>query len=519
MAVLVNLITVAVVIGFQNEVSDKVLGFGSHAIVSSSASNTVYENEPIQQDQQFLKEMCALDFVKNVQPVAYKPAILQSRKKSSSTQEIQSVLVKGVDANYDFSFFKNNLKAGRLPQFKTNETSTEIIISKRIAQDLHYHVGDQATAFFVKNQPLKKSFKIVGIFETGMEDFDRKIMLCDIRQLQELNDWGIHSRIRILDTLMNDYVVVKAEVNGGNGNHRFDWGAGYTSYPGFTWYPEKDTIFKLIASDYWMFIDGKGEQTTIPDTAYMKINVRAKTTVNYPIRLNKEGQIYREYLNDTGTKFRIFAPDREVDFELIDGKGSHRQYIGAYEFNFHSWENFDEKLEALALKVDFNYSNENQDLKVSGIKEHQSEIFVWLSFLDINVWIIITLMLVIGVINMGSALLVMILLRTPFIGLMKAIGASNWTIRKIFLYQVGFLILKGMFWGNLIGLGFCFIQDYFEIFKLNPEVYYLTAVPIELSLKSILLINLATLAICLLAMLIPSLVISKILPAKSIKFN
>jgi len=128
-------------------------------------------------------------------------------------------------------------------------------------------------------------------------------------------------------------------------------------------------------------------------------------------------------------------------------------------------------------------------------------------------------MLIIGVINMGSALLVMILLRTPFIGLMKAMGANNWTLRKIFLYQVGVLILKGMFWGNLIGIGLCLIQEHFQILKLNPEVYYLTAVPIELSFLSIILINVVTLIICLSAMLIPSWVISRINPSKSIKFN
>ena len=128
-------------------------------------------------------------------------------------------------------------------------------------------------------------------------------------------------------------------------------------------------------------------------------------------------------------------------------------------------------------------------------------------------------MLLIGIINMGSALLVMILLRTSFIGLLKSIGASSWSIRKIFLYQVSFLILKGMFWGNLIGIGFCFLQDYFKIIKLNPEVYYLIAVPIELNISSILLINLATLIVCLLAMIIPSYVITRISPSKSIKFS
>lgn len=120
---------------------------------------------------------------------------------------------------------------------------------------------------------------------------------------------------------------------------------------------------------------------------------------------------------------------------------------------------------------------------------------------------------------MGSALLVMILLKTPMIGLLKSIGASSWSIRKIFLYQVSVLILKGMFWGNLIGVGLCFLQKYFQIIKLNPEVYYLNAVPIELNFFSILLINLLTLVVCVFAMIIPSYVITRISPSKSIRFN
>jgi lipoprotein-releasing system permease protein len=135
------------------------------------------------------------------------------------------------------------------------------------------------------------------------------------------------------------------------------------------------------------------------------------------------------------------------------------------------------------------------------------------------VWIILLLMIVIGVINMGSALLVMILVKTNFIGLLKALGASDWSVRKIFLYQVGFLIVRGMFWGNLIGIGLCLIQVYFEPLKLDATVYYLSAVPIEINLYSILILNMITLLVCVLSMVIPSYIITRISPAKSIKFN
>ncbi len=521
----VNIITLAVVIGFQNEVSDKVLGFGSHAIINSTQSNSVFENEAILKNQSFLNQLKSLNHVKNIQAVAYKPAILQSDKNNLKSQEkqqeIQSVLVKGVDFEYDFTFFESNLKQGKIPKYNKSFVSDEIILSKRIAQDLNFKVGDEINAFFVKNNPVKKRFKLVGVYETGMEDLDKKIILADIRQIQQLNDWGIKSEVDILDTLANDYLIVKGLVSGGNGNFRYNWGKGFENYSGFSYYPTKDTIIQLIASDYWMFIDGKGENTTIPDTSYLKVSIIKddKAGINSNFKKNKDRTLKKEYLDQSGNKFRLETANKTIDFEKIQGKGSYQNYVGAFEINFHSWENFDKNIEDIKKRINFMYSNENQDLKVSSLKENQQEIFVWLSFLDINVWIIISLMLLIGIINMGSALLVMILLKTSFIGLLKGLGANSWQIRKIFLIQVSFLILKGMFWGNIIGVGFCFLQEFFKIIKLNPEVYYLNAVPIELNFYSILCINLITLFVCLLAMLIPSFVITRINPAKSMKFN
>jgi lipoprotein-releasing system permease protein len=128
-------------------------------------------------------------------------------------------------------------------------------------------------------------------------------------------------------------------------------------------------------------------------------------------------------------------------------------------------------------------------------------------------------MLIIGIINMGSAMLVMIILRSNFIGIMKALGASNRSIRRIFLLQAAYLIGKGMFYGNLIGLGLYFLQRTTHLFALNPEVYYLDAIPVELTLVHFLLLNLGTFVICLLALLIPSMVISKMNPIKTIKFD
>ena len=122
-------------------------------------------------------------------------------------------------------------------------------------------------------------------------------------------------------------------------------------------------------------------------------------------------------------------------------------------------------------------------------------------------------------INICSALLVLILLKGNFVGLLKAMGATDWSIRKIFLYQGANIVLKGLFWGNLFGLSIALAQHYFEFFKLNPSVYYLDKVPISLDLSQLILINIGTVVVCIISLIIPSFIITKIMPSKTIKFN
>lgn len=516
---LVNIITVAVVTGFQQEVRDKVIGFGAHAIVMRSGEESVFESDPILKNQAFYPGIIQSKEVVHVQPVAYKPGLLQSDAVEGRQQEIQGVMVKGVDETYDWAFFKKNLVEGRLPRIQADSISDEILISSRIAKDLHYKVGDRARAFFVKTQPIKKMFEIVGIFETGLEDFDKELIVGDIKHIQKLNDWGIQASIVVADTLSNGLLIIKGEITGGNGNYRYDWGKGYEHYAGFTLYPTKDTLVRLIVSDYWVHMDGRQEETTIPDTAYLQITIHGDKAVYNPFPLDGEGRLTRKYLDDLGYHYEIACGARTIEFQQTDGKGSSDQYVGAFEFTLRNWHTLAEDIRFLKKQIQFQVGKTDEDLRVTSIVDSQADIFVWLGFLDINVWIILVLMIVIGVINMGSALLVMILVRTHFIGMMKALGASNWSIRKIFLYQAGFLILRGMFWGNVIGICFCVLQQQFGLIRLNPEVYYLNAVPIDINIWAILLLNAGTLFVCVLALIIPSFVITRISPVKAIRFQ
>jgi lipoprotein-releasing system permease protein len=128
-------------------------------------------------------------------------------------------------------------------------------------------------------------------------------------------------------------------------------------------------------------------------------------------------------------------------------------------------------------------------------------------------------MIIVSTINMVVALLVLILERTQMIGILKSLGSDNWSIRKIFLYNSLYLILRGLFWGNTIGIGLLLIQKKFEIIKLNPESYYVNVAPVEINILYILALNIGTVLVCLLVLLIPSYLITKISPAKTIRFD
>jgi lipoprotein-releasing system permease protein len=532
LAMTINIITIAVVTGFQNQVKDKVTGFGSHATIMKAGEASTFESSPILFSDSLVKKVQSIPNIKAIQKFAYKPALLQSEPDTNwynvenidtfqVQQEIHGIVVKGVGTDFDWSFFEKHLISGKIPNVLDSEPKSEIILSSRIARDLKLEVGEKVSTFFVKASPVKLKYKVVGIFETGLEEFDRQIVLGDIRSVQKLNDWGIQSSIRVADTTTkNGQFIIYADARGGNGNYRYDWGNGFENAKGFTFCDTKDTTIRLITSDYWMFIDGKGEVNTIPDTSYLKISISGnKHLPCFPSKMEM-GEFQRNYLNESGTNFSVdIKGGKTVTFEYIDGKGSHSNYIGGYEILVNDFNSLDKISDDLKKEIYFQRGNNSQELRVRTIKEDEEEIFLWLDFLDLNVIIILVLMILVSTINMGSGLLVLIITKTQFIGLLKALGATNWTIRKIFLHQAIFIIVKGMIIGNIIGIGICLLQYHFTIIPLNPEVYYLNAVPIELNFWYIFLLNLGTLILCTVVLIVPSYVITKISPLKALKFD
>ncbi|SOC80965.1 lipoprotein-releasing system permease protein [Salinimicrobium sediminis] len=165
------------------------------------------------------------------------------------------------------------------------------------------------------------------------------------------------------------------------------------------------------------------------------------------------------------------------------------------------------------------YENTDSFLDTRTIKQQYYSIFEWLSLFDFNIALIIGIMILVAGINMITALLVLILERTQMIGILKALGSSDWSIRKIFLYNAGYLIVLGLFWGNLIGLGLLFAQKYLKLIPLNPETYYVTEAPVYIGWEYIVGVNLGTLFLCMLMLLIPSYIITRISPVRAMKFD
>lgn len=372
--------SVAIVTGFKKEVRNKVIGFGSHIQILNYDSNLSYQTSPVPRDPEFLPEIKSIDEVEHIQPFALKAGIVKTDK------DIHGLVLKGIDQNFDWSFFKSSLTEGERFFLNDSAISNEILISSFVARKLKLKVGDSFRMWFVDKRPRLRKFTISGIYETSLAEFDESFALVDLRHIQRLNGWD-ENQVSGLEIIIN----------------------------------------KFNALD-------------------------------------------------------------DVTWKVRDVVAGH-------------------------------FFEDGSRLRVQSIVEKYPQIFDWLELQDLNVVIIIVLMLIVAGFNMISGLLILILDRTNMIGVLKALGGKNLMIRKIFLYQSGYLILKGLFWGNLFGITLCYLQDKFELISLDPENYYLTTVPINLDIMNLFLINLGTISIIMLFLILPSMLVSRISPAKTIRFD
>ncbi len=364
----VMIIAFAIMMGFKNTIKNKIYSFSGHIQMTKYVNSNSYNENPLGYPTDL-----NVEGIDNVVPFAFKWGLVQTES------EVEGVVFKGVGDVFDSISFRQYIKEGRFIKFKEEGYSTEIAISTYFADKLNLSLGDKITMHFFQEPIRVRKLTIVGIYATGMEEFDKQILLGDIGLARRLNDWA-------------------PEYAGG----------------------------------------------------------------------------YEIYLKDVN------------------------------------------QIEKVQQKL---YDQYGYDLYVQKTSNKFLQVFEWLSLIDNNVNILLFMVLFVASFNMISIILILILERTPMIGTLKAMGATNGLIRKIFVYNGMQMILKGMLIGNLFGLGIAFIQWKFKLMTLDPSNYYMSFVPIEFNLGVVVLLNLLVLALVSAILILPTVFVARVEPIKAIKFD
>ena len=296
-------------------------------------------------------------------------------------------------------------------------------------------------------------------------------------------------------------------------------------------------VLKGVAEEYdWDFLRKHLQEGEIPafsDTASSNRTLISRTIAN-KLHIKLGDKLYTYYVNGDQVRARRLevAGIYQTNFSMYDDlflltdlytvnrlNSWKPQQVSGVELEIKDYTRKEEIKELLRDKIDMQTDSYGSTYYVQSIEEMNPQIFAWLDLLDLNVWVILILMTGVAGFTMISGLLIIILERTNMIGILKALGANNWAIRKVFLSFSVFLIGRGMLWGNLIGLTFVVIQSHFRLFKLDPATYYVDAVPVEFNFWLFLLLNVCTLIVSVVMLVGPSYLITRIHPAKSIRFE
>jgi len=380
LSVAVMIVAIAVITGFKREIKQKVVGFGSHIQITNYDSNQSLETNPIPTNLPVIDEVKKVKGVRHIQRFAIKAGIIKT------DTDIQGVVLKGIDSDFDWTFFQKNLVDGAIFKITDSTTTAASLISKTLANLLKLKVGDTYDMFFVQEPPRYRRFTVAGIYDTKMVEFDKMFVLCDIKHIQRLNGWN----------------------------------------------QNQATGFEVLVDD----IDR--------------------------------------------------VDDLWVEVDDIAG---------------------------------FVFLDDGSRLKVQSIIDKYPNIFDWLNLQDINAAVLIVLMLLVAAINMISGLLIIILEKTSTIGLLKSMGTSNRSVRKIFLIQSAFIMIRGLLIGTAAGLILCFLQKQFGIVKLDEAFYFLSEVPINIVWWHVIVLNVLAFAVGVAMLVVPSMVISRISPDKTLKFE
>ena len=296
-------------------------------------------------------------------------------------------------------------------------------------------------------------------------------------------------------------------------------------------------VLKGVAEEYdWDFLRKHLQEGEIPaftDTASSNRTLISRTIAN-KLHIQIGDKLYTYYVNGDKVRARRLevAGIYQTNFSMYDDlflltdlytvnrlNNWEPEQVSGVELEIKDYTRKEGIKELLRDKIDMKTDSYGSTYYVQSIEEMNPQIFAWLDLLDLNVWVILILMIGVAGFTMISGLLILILERTNMIGIYKALGADNWAIRKIFLSFSVFLIGRGMLWGNLIGVTFIVLQSQFHLFKLDPATYYVDVVPVEFSLWLYLLLNVCTLIVSVGMLVGPSYLITRIHPAKSIRFE
>ncbi|MBG0857892.1 MAG: ABC transporter permease [Bacteroidales bacterium] len=295
-------------------------------------------------------------------------------------------------------------------------------------------------------------------------------------------------------------------------------------------------VLKGIGSDYdWSYFRSnmvEGSIFTVSDTSRTdKVIISRK--ISDMLRLRTGDSFTMHFVQDP-PRMRRFTVNGiyETSLEEFDKmyvfcdiahikrlNGWNDDQVSGFEIFIDDFDRLDEMTSAVTDAIGYRIAEDEEQFRVLNIREKYPQIFDWLNFQDLNVVIIIFLMLLVAGFNMISGLLILILEKTNMIGVLKALGSEDYTIRRVFLYQAAYLITKGLLWGNIIGIGLAFIQLRTGLVTLNPTSYYIKTVPVNLELMHILLLNIGTMAAIILMLLVPSKLISRITPVKAIRYD
>lgn len=194
----VMVLSVAFVTGFKSEIRQKVIGFGSHINIVNYDTNSSYETIPVSKDQRFYPELKQHEGIRHIQVYAIKAGIIKTRS------DLHGVILKGISTDFDWSFFRKNLTKGEVFEIKPGEKTNKVLISSEIASLLKLDTTEHIVMYFIQNPPRVRKFKISGIYETGLAEYDERYVIGDIRHIQKLNDWG-SDQVTGFEVLINDF--------------------------------------------------------------------------------------------------------------------------------------------------------------------------------------------------------------------------------------------------------------------------------------------------------------------------